>query len=1060
MWLKRYRESKNADKIISPGWTLAEIEKRGQQIIKASEKRAEEIIKKANQEAKEIIEKAEKQKIEIFAEIEKEKKELEIKEKEVKTKLEEVSKILSEKEEKIKGVEIYTENKRKEIELLEEKLKAKKEEFQKEEDNFKVLKEELIIQLKNLEETKEKLLKEIRNLEEKKKGIEEEIKTKWEEISKILSERERKIKEAEIYLENRKEVIKLLEEKVKRRELELQKREEGLKILEERLLNQKKDWERKKEELLKEINDLEEKKKEKEKELLREIQILEEKKKEREETDKKIAEMLKLADQKYKFIIEEGEKQAMKIVEIEIQRTKEKEENLKKKEEKLKLWEEELKKREEEAIQGGDKIIKELEEKTKKLVPQKLEIKPQKVVKDENLEEEFCEALDEEIKSLKERNREISLYEGKLIREGISGYVYSFRTDFDEYIIPDDTPIKLKIGNKSFDGVFLTGKDDLVFLELEDFIGEKVDYACLIPRLEYLLEALREYLKQLFQEKEKLSLPLKVIGREKINSSYEELYVNKIIEKLKDFSFNECQKKTASLICGSDVSYIWGPPGTGKTTCIGLTTRAIYEKGEKILLLSHSNVAVDMIMSRIYPYFKNEKVINDGLIIRYGTLYLKEKEELKEITIEGILSKKFPDLIKQIEKLQKEKEELMENFKNTDLKKEKKKEGYERLDKIKTELKKLLEEKNRLSKELVKKAEIIGTTLAKTFVSKEILDRQDIDVVIIDEASMTYIPYIFASASLAKKRVAVFGDFRQLPPISQSESEKSKKWLQRDVFDEAGIIEAVEENQYLPYLTLLRIQYRMQPKISEIVNKFIYDGKLEDGESKNNTRRAITQQKTIDYSPYSEKPVILYDTSKLYLECRNISNSRYNFGNAVLSAFISKKIVAKGIEPDLIGIITPYNFQAKLIKNICKDLNINVKVATIHKFQGSEKEIIILDLTDDYPQEKVGRIFLEKESNQGKRLINVAITRAKEKLIILADIDFFLSNLNEENILNKILEFVASKYKRNIKEEINFLLPDFSFAINLIKGDLRKNLEFTHHFQLKNTYYFLKGLPS
>jgi len=248
----------------------------------------------------------------------------------------------------------------------------------------------------------------------------------------------------------------------------------------------------------------------------------------------------------------------------------------------------------------------------------------------------------------------------------------------------------------------------------------------------------------------------------------------------------------------------------------------------------------------------------------------------------------------------------------------------------------------------------------------------------------------------------------------------------------------------------------MQPKISEIVNKFIYDGKLEDDK-----RRAITQQKTIDYSPYPKKPVILYDTLELDLECRNIYNSRYNFGNAVLSAFISKKIVDKGIEPELIGIITPYNSQANLIKNICKDLNINVKVATIHKFQGSEKEIIILDLTDDDPQRKVGRLFLENEINQGKRLINVAITRTKEKLIILANIDFFISNLNTENILYKILTFVGAKYKKDITHEINFLLPEEIFSkINLVKGDLSQNLKFASLFSLKNTYKFLQGFSS
>ncbi len=928
MWWRRNSVRKNDEKIISPGWTLSEAEKRGQQILKVSEKKAEEIIKKAQEEAKKIIEKAERT---------------------------------------IKEGGIYKENKRKEellieVKVLEEKKREIEEEIKKIEEKLKLVK----FQAQNIIEEPEKNAKEFIERETiQLKQKEEELKNK-EEVSKILNERDRIIKEAELYAQNRKEVLKLLEEKLKIQEAKLQKREKDLKLLEEELL-----------------------------------------KKEKELNEKELE--LKTLEKNLKKTLKEYNK-----------------------------------------ILVDQPVIEEIDEK------ENIQIEPiKKEIKDKNLEEEFCEALDEEIKSLREVNRKISLYDGKLIREDISGYVYSFLTDFD-YLIPDDTPIKLEISNKSIKGFFLTGKDDFVVLKFDDFLGEKVEMAYLIPQLEYLLEALREYLTQLFQEKEKLILPFKVIGRKTINSSYEKFYVNRVLEKLKKFSFNEYQKEAASLICGSDVSYIWGPPGTGKTTCIGLTTRALFEKGEKILLLSHSNIAVDMIMKSIYECFKNEKVIEEGQILRYGTLYLKEKEELKEITIEGILYRKYPGLMNQIEKLQKEKEDLMESLKNSDMKAERKKIDSEKLEKIKTDLKKLLDAKNQFSKELVENARIIGTTLAKTFVSKEILDRKDIDTVIIDEASMAYIPYIFASASLAKKRVAIFGDFRQLPPISLSESEKSKKWLQRDIFDEANIIETVEKKSELPCLFLLGIQYRMHPNISEIVNKFIYDGRLRDAQVDNNE-----QKKIIDLPPCPGESVILYDTSELNLKCyKDINKSRYNFGNAILSVFIGKKIIDNGLNPESVGIITPYTTQSKLIKNICKDFKINVKVATIHKFQGSEKDIIIMDLTDDYPQEKVGRLFLENEIDHGKRLINVAITRAKKKLIILANIDFYLSNLNEENILYKILVFLAEKYRRNIKDEINSLLPEIFNRINLIKGDLQKNLEFTHHFRLTNTYYFLKGLSS
>jgi superfamily I DNA and/or RNA helicase len=124
---------------------------------------------------------------------------------------------------------------------------------------------------------------------------------------------------------------------------------------------------------------------------------------------------------------------------------------------------------------------------------------------------------------------------------------------------------------------------------------------------------------------------------------------------------------------------------------------------------------------------------------------------------------------------------------------------------------------------------VVGCTLSKAAIAPEIYERQ-FDAVIIDEASMAYIPHCVYAATLAKRRIAIFGDFRQLGPISQAETDNARTWLQRDIFEEAGIIDRVNRNQQDDRMVLLQTQYRMHPSISAIPNHLFYNNQLQDGE--------------------------------------------------------------------------------------------------------------------------------------------------------------------------------------------------------------------------------------
>ena len=137
---------------------------------------------------------------------------------------------------------------------------------------------------------------------------------------------------------------------------------------------------------------------------------------------------------------------------------------------------------------------------------------------------------------------------------------------------------------------------------------------------------------------------------------------------------------------------------------------------------------------------------------------------------------------------------------------------------------------------------------------------------------------------------------------------------------------------------------------------------------------------------------------------------------------------------ETVGIITPYAAQVRLIRAMLKDYytkgTTNVSCATVHQFQGSESDVIVFDAVESYPKSAVGYL-MGKEPNQVARLINVAITRGKGKVITVANARFWENVFKGTNhIFYKLLQHIKNGKHQVIDNHDKTLQPYFE-SVNL-----------------------------
>ncbi|MBS4175054.1 AAA domain-containing protein [Bacillus sp. FJAT-49736] len=608
---------------------------------------------------------------------------------------------------------------------------------------------------------------------------------------------------------------------------------------------------------------------------------------------------------------------------------------------------------------------------------------------------EWQQALQQEINHLKKYGgSRYSVTNGRLLSND-GPYSYYFDTAIS-LKIPVGSSIKLEWGTMKTSGKVLSSEGRGIILALERNFGALIPDAYLLHDPWELLEQLMERLDEIKKSKQKRLRVKRLMSpsmevkhpKEKIKSNVHELILRS--------KYNH-------------TTFVWGPPGTGKTYILARTAANKYFQKKRVLILSHSNQAVDVLMRELTDFIKRKKRFREGDVLRYGGNNGETLSAHHEITTNLLIEKQDPLLAQDRHRLVEERRHLKQDLANSFSKRD-----SDHLLELETKFSRLLEKIRKKEIQLVKEAFIVGTTLAKA-ASDSAVYESDYDIVILDEASMAYVPQAALAASLGK-RVIICGDFKQLPPIASSRHPLVEKWLKEDVFHKAGVVEWLKEGKLHPQLFLLKEQRRMHPDISAFTNRYIYHSLVGDHESVYKSRNNITC-----LAPFKDEASVLLDTSFTGLHCVNdrTTNSRFNLWQLLLSFQLIHEAYKGGVAS--IGYVTPYRAQANLMEMLLEEIydkersETDIIAATVHRFQGSERDVMIFDTVDSAPQNRAGMLITGKDS---ERLINVAITRTKGKFIHISNRNFIERHLYKGKTLRQLVDHQVQNNQTVTTEDI------------------------------------------
>ena len=422
------------------------------------------------------------------------------------------------------------------------------------------------------------------------------------------------------------------------------------------------------------------------------------------------------------------------------------------------------------------------------------------------------------------------------------------------------------------------------------------------------------------------------------SSEKNEIIINAVSLSFNNKNLNESQQQAVmAILQNENITIVHGPPGTGKTTTLVEAIIQLVKAGEKILVSAPSNTAVDNIAKGLIA--QNLKVLRVGNTSKVDeTIFmhtpegkLNNSKQLKEIKQLKIRAEEFRKMAlkykRSFGKAEREQRNLL----------------FKEVKNIRTEIKKLQaynEEK------LYTEADIILGTPVGLYDAK--INHLTFHTLLIDEAGQCIEPLAWCIFPLAQKYVLA-GDHLQLPPTVLS-NEAARLGLNKSILE---ISIATVENIFL-----LNTQYRMREAIAGFSSNYFYNGLLQSATHLRNTGAHIFFIDTAG-SGYNEKH-------------GSDGSSLQNEGELQI---VLKLIETESLEPLHTAFISPYAGQVAAAKDM---LPKQMRISTIDSFQGQEKEIIILSLVRSNDDGDIG--FLKDY-----RRMNVAITRAKEKLFVIGD---------------------------------------------------------------------------
>lgn len=610
-----------------------------------------------------------------------------------------------------------------------------------------------------------------------------------------------------------------------------------------------------------------------------------------------------------------------------------------------------------------------------------------------NVLQGYINALMNQIKFLKEiGGKRYHIFAGEKVAAEKEGFLYSFECD-NELHLGDSFPVRIEYKGRKYQGEIISIEGFTIWVATSMNLGDKVDLAYLTCEPWNLLESLITRLKEC-QNGERVGLSHILVEEGPL--LYKKGSINKI-HNGQDFARRHVKEQP--------ITAVWGPPGTGKTYTLSKIALDCCKHKQKVLIVSQSNVSVDGAVNKILDILgngKNEAFIRNGMILRYGFIKDQSLSNHPTATTYNFVLNNAPRL--------KEKKELIDEkfakYRGNG------KEKDENLEDLREKRKNIVLRIKEYEKEAVKRAKIVATTASKIAVEKLFYEDSDFDVVIFDEASMAYVPQIIYASSLAKAKLIILGDFKQLAPIAQGDDVKSL--LSKDIYSYLNISDEYGNINFHPWLVMLNEQRRMHPNIAGFVSKYVYKGMISSEIMKSSAKISALAS----YTPFANESMILINLAGTYnVAMKNAERSRFNVMSAVICVLIAVDSAKNGIN---VGIITPYSAQARLIKAMLNDMDYkNIECSTVHQFQGSERDVIILDTVESYPGTRAGMLLTSEENNNLERLVNVAVTRARGKLITVTNWAYW-NNLmyGKKSILMDLFQYQRDNGKEIEEREL------------------------------------------
>lgn len=607
---------------------------------------------------------------------------------------------------------------------------------------------------------------------------------------------------------------------------------------------------------------------------------------------------------------------------------------------------------------------------------------------------EAIEAVEDELVALsRDPATTIDLRDGR--PKGAVGADRLWSFEFDGHLpVQPETPAGLFIkGREPISATILSVGDFNLVLGVSEELGEHVGRARLTLKPWFIYRALQERLDELRQGPADVGLAQAIFEPSfDVDDSAEDEPVS-----FSAGGLGPGQVEAVESALRPGLRFVWGPPGTGKTTTLAATVKARAERGDSVLIVSTSNAAIDVAMVRVAERMEGMDLLENGHVLRVGIPQLEDAQACHKVLPDKIIGCHQPELLERRDRLEAERRQLSNQLQKANSTRQERALGL-RLDEVRQELDEIENRFREARAELIRNARVVGTTLAKCVVDN-ILWRWKADAVVVDEASMAGLPYLLALALRGATTFACFGDFRQLPPIGLSNRASTKEWFQQDVFEKAGVVERVMNGESDPRLATLHMQYRMGEEIADTVSRLAYFEMLRTHPDAEEAASLVAQ-----VPPVSGAQVVVVDTSDLAGACMREADprsySRFNAVAAALSTTLAQDLVFNGVKH--VGVVSPYRAQARLLASLT-NRDSGVTAATVHKFQGGERDAMVIDLTDSFPQTGPSQLT-GRDLDKTMRVINVAMSRAKGKLVLCADLEFIFDKSPSSSPVLQALE--------------------------------------------------------